>query len=157
MDADERVFRAHVARAAFQVGVDRGRWRSISIDWPVAVIAVSAASRAGASDEYAFQFKLNGYPTTAPTGRLWDAGGDQALAHARRPWGGGRVALAFRTDWRGDTCLYLPCDREALAGHDAWRTQHPSMIWNSSSDITLYLRVLHDLLHSRDYTGIRGT
>ena len=79
------------------------------------------------------------------------------LAWSKAMGDGSRRARLPRIDWKGDQCLYLPCDREALHGHDAWRTQHPGIIWDASSDITLYLRVLYDLLHWRDYTGTRGT
>jgi hypothetical protein len=156
MHPDERVFRAHLASGPFQSGVDRGRWHFVSLNWPHAVMNVAAAPRESAPSEYGFRFTVDNYPTTAPSARLWDVAANQPLAHARRPWGTGRVALAFRTDWKGDTCLYLPCDREALPGHDTWRSQHPGLIWTPSSDITLYLWVLHDLLRSRDYTGVRG-
>jgi hypothetical protein len=149
--------RAHVERGTFQSGVDRGRWRLVSITWPFVVIAVSAAERSGAPQEYALRFECSNYPSVASTARFWDVEHDCSLSHGQRPWGTGRVALAFRIDWKGDQCLYLPCDREALHGHDAWRTQHPGIIWDASSDITLYLRVLYDLLHWRDYTGTRGT
>ena len=154
---DERVFRYHVDGGAFQSGVDRGRWRLIGIAWPYACISVAAATRSQAPDEFAFRFQLDNYPTSAPIARCWDIELDAPLEYSRRPWGTGRVQMAFRTDFRGDSCLYLPCDRLALEGHDGWRTQHPSMIWTPSSDITLYLRILNDLLHSRDYTGIRGS
>jgi hypothetical protein len=35
--------------------------------------------------------------------------------------------------------------------------QHPSMVWNPDGDITQYLRIVHDLLNSNDYTGPRCT
>ena len=153
---DERVFRVHLEGGPFQSGIDRGRWRLIAITWPCVVIAVSAAVREGAPAEYALRFDCGNYPNVAPTARFWDAENDRPLPLGQRPWGTGRVALAFRIDWKGDRCLYLPCDREALSGHDGWRTQYPWMIWHASSDITLYLWILYDLLHSRDYTGMRG-
>lgn len=156
LQPDERVFRSHVDGGAFQSGVDRGRWRLVRIVWPYAFCGVAAAERAGAPTEYGFRFLLDDYPTTAPSGRCWNLDNDTPLDFAKRPWGTGRVEIAFRIDWKSDTCLYLPCDREALVGHDPWRTQHAWMVWNSSSDITLYLRILHDLLNSRDYTGVRG-
>jgi hypothetical protein len=153
---DERVFHSHIAGGAFQSGADRGRWRLERIAWPHAFFSVAAAPRNGALDDYGFRFLLDNYPASAPIGRCWDIERDAPLEYARRPWGTGRVEIAFRTNWKDDTCLYLPCDRLALEGHDGWRTQHPWMVWTSSSEITLYLRILHDLLHSRDYTGVRG-
>lgn len=153
---DERVFRAHVAAAPFQSGADRGRWRLVSVTWPAAVIAVAAAPRPGAPAEYAFRFDCTNYPVSPPTACLWEPVRDVPLAFGERPFGVGRVAMAFRTDWQGGAALYLPCDRLSIVGHDAWRALHPEMIWTPASDLTLYLRILHDLLRSRDYTGVRG-
>jgi hypothetical protein len=156
MQPDERVFRSHIVGGAFQSGADRGRWRLEEIAWPYALFAVAAAPRESAPGEYGFRFLVDNYPATAPIGQCWDLERRAPLEYRRRPWGTGRVEIAFRIDWKGDTCLYLPCDRIAIEGHDAWRTQHAWMVWTASSDITLYLRILHDLLHSRDYTGVRG-
>lgn len=154
---DERVFRTHIEGGAFQSGADRGRWRLERITWPFAFCWVSAAPRGDSPSEYAFRFQVDNYPVFAPIGRCWDLAADTPLAFPKRPWGTGRVEIAFRTNWQSDSCLYLACDRTALAAHEGWRTQYSPMIWISSSDITLYLRTLHDLLHSRDYTGVLGT
>jgi hypothetical protein len=156
-EPDELLLQDHLERGAFQIGVDRRRWRVERIAWPYAFFLVAAAPRLGAPTDYAFRLQLDNYPVDAPIGRCWDPASDQPLSIAKRPWGVGRVGIAFRTDWQSDSCLYLPCDRMALIGHDGWRALHPSMVWTSSSDVTLYLRTLHDLLHSRDYTGIRGS
>jgi hypothetical protein len=88
--------RAHVERSTFQSGVDRGRWRLVSITWPFVVIAVSAAERSGAPQEYALRFECSNYPSVASTARFWDVEHDCSLSHGQRPWGTGRVALAFR-------------------------------------------------------------
>jgi hypothetical protein len=153
---DEKILRSHLEQGAFQSGVDRGRWRLVSIDWPIVVIAVAAAERAGAPNEFVFQFDLSNYPTQAPNARPWDLDANAGLPMPKWPTGLNRVQYAFSGHKNG-TCLYLPCDREALQGHDQWRTQHPDMIWSPSSDITFYLRIIHDLLHSKDYQGIRGS
>jgi hypothetical protein len=44
-----------------------------------------------------------------------------------------------------------------MEGHEAWRTQHPSQLWKPNEDITKYLRIVHELLNSGDYTGPRGS
>jgi hypothetical protein len=155
MSLDEQVFRAHLERGPYQSGVDRGRWRLISVDWPHAVIAVSAAERINSPSEYAFRFFLSDYPQTLPTAQPWDAEQGKALDFARRPSGRNRVQLAFRIDWKDGQCLYLPCDRGAIEGHEGWRTQHPEMIWSPTGDITQYLKIIYDLLNSEDYTGCR--
>jgi len=156
MGPDERTFRAHLEQGPFQNGVDRGRWRLVSIDWPHAVITVNAAERTGAPDEYGFRFELSNYPSQSPTAQPWDADIDVVLPAARWPGGVNRVQYAFN-GYKDGTCLYLPCDRNALdEGHAVWRTQHPEMIWTTKTDITHYLRIIYDLLQSKDYIGLRG-
>lgn len=151
---DERAFRAHVAGGAFLRGVARERWRLVSVAWPHAVAAVAAAPRTGSPSEYGFRFELTNYPQTPPTAQPWDLERDAPLAAARWPTGRNRLAGAFNPGWNA-AALYLPCDRLAITGHDAWHTQHPHMIWSPAGDITQYLRILHELLTSADYTGAR--
>lgn len=152
---DERVFRAHVARGVFLSGEDRGRWRLVSIDWPHADICVSASPRPGGPAEYAFRFDLGNYPQSPPTAQPWDLESGVPLNAGRWPGGTSHVQRAFNPDWNAQA-IYLPFDRQAIAGHDAWRTQHPHLIWSPDRDLTLYLRTLHELLNSPDYTGPRS-
>ena len=155
--ADEQVFRAHVAGGTFQSGVDRRRWRLIHIDWPHALLGIRAAERAQGPSEYTLRFECTNYPRTAPTAQPWDAERSTPLPPACWPNGQRRVSLAFNPAWKDGQCLYLPCDRLSIEGHDAWRSQHPEMIWSPASDITQYLRIVYDLLNSSDYSGPRGT
>jgi hypothetical protein len=152
---DERVFRAHIDMALFQSGVDRKRWRLVSIIWPHAIIAVSAVPRDKSAAEYALRFELTNYPKSAPTAQPWDIDDNSLLEPSKRPHGKSRVPMAFRTDWNNGQALYLPCDRAAIHGHEQWHQQHPSMIWSPDHDITQYLRIVYDLLNSNDYTGQR--
>ncbi|MGO8714490.1 MAG: hypothetical protein ACLPP9_09660 [Smithella sp.] len=157
LGVDESVFLDHIKGGPFQSGVARERWRLISIHWPYAVISVSASPRPNAPSEYALRFNLQNYPQSAPTARPWDTDLNAPLADNKRPHGVSRVSMAFRTDWKNGIALYLPCDREAIEGHDPWRTQHPAMIWDQNEGITLYLRIVHELLNSSDYTGTRSS
>jgi len=154
---DERVFMDDIRKGPFQSGEARGRWRLVSVAWPYAVIAVSAAPRPNSPGEFYLRFDLSNYPQSPPTARPWDIELDAPLADGKRPHGSSRVPKAFRTDWKSGIALYIPCDREAIDGHDAWRTQHPSMIWNPRDGITLYLRIVHELLTSSDYTGVHSS
>lgn len=156
MGPDERVFRTHIERGSFQSGEARRRWRLVSVDWPHAVICVSAAPRDGGPEEYAFRFDLSDYPQSSPTAQPWDLELNSPLDTERWPTGASHVQRAFNPAWNA-RAIYLPCDRRAIAGHDAWRMQHPQMIWSSDNDITLYLRILHELLNSSDYTGPRSS
>jgi len=157
MQPDERVFRTHIEAGPFQSGVDRGRWRLLSIAWPYAFITISAVARERAPGEYTFRFECSNYPQTAPTAQPWDVEHGRPLEPRCWPIGRGRVQVAFNPNWNNGQCLYLPCDRLSIVGHDAWRDQHLAMIWSSASNITLYLRIVHDLLNSSDYTGTLGT
>jgi hypothetical protein len=153
---DEQVFRIHLESGPFQSGMDRQRWRLLSIDWPYVLIGISATTSTGEPSEYILRFECSNYPNTAPTAQLWDPDRGAPLDYSRWPTGRSRVPLAFNPNWKNGQCLYLPCDRLSFEGHDGWRIQHPSMIWSPARDITLYLRIVYDLLNSNDYTGPRG-
>jgi hypothetical protein len=150
---DERKFRSDIAAPVFVLGVETGRWRLVSIAWPHAVIAVTAAHRKNSPDEFVLRFDLTHYPVDAPTAMPWDPGTEVMLPAERRPKGD-RVGHAFRTDWESGRALYVPCDRVALNGHGAWAEQYPSWTWDPSKDITLYLRLVHQRLNDPDYTGV---
>jgi hypothetical protein len=154
-DPDERTFRSHLGGARFRAGVDRGDWRLTTDEWvwPHPIIAVGAAARSESPEEVALRFTVDGYPTLAPTSAPWDPEKDQPLPHELWP-AGDRVSLAFNPGWN-ENALYIPCDRLAIAGHDGWLEQHKAYLWNPSRDICDYLRVIHDLLHSSGYTGVR--
>ena len=155
---DERVFREHLEVGSFQSGVDRGRWRLDSINWSHAVLAVRAASRPNAPEEFFFRFELSNYPAVPPTAQPWNAKTNAPLEADKWASGIGRVPLAFNPGYKGGVCLYLPCDREAFdQGHQNWIHLHPEMIWSPDGDITQYLRIIYDLINSKDYTGIRSS
>ena len=63
---DERALREHLRGGRFQAGVAAGHWRLISVTWPAAVVAVSAAARSNSPAEFALRFELGGYPRTRP-------------------------------------------------------------------------------------------
>lgn len=149
---DQRAVCDHVRSARFLAGADAGRWRLVSMAWPHALIAISAAPREGAPDEYVLKFELSGYPTTAPTGCPWDLDRDVILPAGKRPKGS-RVGQIFRTDWREGRALYAPWDRLAL-GHADWAAKYPMYIWNARRDLTFYLTNVHDALNNDDYLGI---
>jgi hypothetical protein len=153
MTPDECAFRADLGAAAFRLGVLEGRWTLVSISWPFAVISVTAKD----GQAFEMRFDVSGFPVAPPTSRLWDSTRDAPLALDRWPRSlGGRVGAVFRPDWKAGTALYLPCDREAIAGHDNWRTEMPSKIWRPSVGITHYLELVHELLHCKDYASPVG-
>jgi hypothetical protein len=148
---DERAFRADVERAPFLLGVAEGRWELICLTGTIAIIAVTAKD----GRTYELRFDVTGFPQQPPTARLWDSAKGTPLPFGRWPRSqrGGRLGAVFRQDWKDGTALYLPCDREALAGHDGWRTQMPSQIWRPSVGIVHYLELVHELLHCPDYAA----
>ncbi|TWO71521.1 hypothetical protein FN976_11445 [Caenimonas sedimenti] len=147
MAPDERSLRADLASARFLAGEDRGRWALRDLRWPHLFADVAAP------DGRRFTLRLDcaGFPAGAPTGTFWDLAADCRLPFPRWPTGGERISLAFKPGWKDGAALYIPCDRESIAGHDQWPAQYPQLIWNPAKGISHYLGVVHDLLHSRDY------
>lgn len=149
MAPDEQAARVDLESGRFLAGEARKRWRLVSVDWPAVQIAV----RARDGCEYVLRFHCSDYPQNPPTARLWDANKNAPLEFALWPKGGGRIAAVFNCSWKSGIALYLPCDRTAIEGHDNWRSEHPSKIWNPSKGITQYLEIVHEILQSRDYVA----
>ncbi|VVE22845.1 hypothetical protein PCE31106_03223 [Pandoraea cepalis] len=145
---DARAFQADIDRALFQMGVTDGKWRLLTLDWPHAVIEVTAAV-----GSFAFRFELSGFPAQPPTAQPWDAALNAPLAHHKWPRSkGGRVKDVFRPDWLGGSALYLACDRLTIQGHTNWVTQMPARLWKPDGSIVQFLEELHVLLNSQDFT-----
>jgi hypothetical protein len=145
MDESARLLSCHFAAGRFLAGQAIGRWTLIEVGWPHAVVEVAA--RDGC--RYALRFDCAGYPEQAPTAMLWNVGAKQMLAPADWPQGG-RVSQVFNPNWKNGTALYLPCDRESIAGHPNWTTEYPSQLWDPARGITLYLEIVHELLQSNE-------
>lgn len=148
MSTSETALQTDISSARFLAGEDRGRWQLIEIQWPYLFIDLIA------KDSRKFTLRLNctGYRQTPPTGSFWDRATGTWLAQTRWPRGG-RINEVLRAEWKNGTALYLPCDREGIAGHDNWHGQYPSLIWKPERGITQYLEIVHELLHCRDYTA----
>jgi hypothetical protein len=147
---DERAFQADIAKPRFRLAEAERRWRLVSVLWPYALIGVTAKD----VHEYVLRFECTGYPQNPPTAGPWDVAQNRILPFDRWPRSrGGRLGMVFRTAWKNGTALYLPCDRESIAGHDNWRTEMPSKIWNPSKGIVQYLELVHELLNCGDYVA----
>ena len=153
LSPDEHAVLAALDSAAFQSGVDSGRWRLVSLDWPVGVFAVSAAPRDSSPDEYGLRIDFARYPQQAPTAEPWNLGRGERLADCERPKGE-RAAKVFRCDWEQGRALYAPWDRIALSGHSNWISEHKAYVWHSGRDVVFFLRCVHDLLNDDDYLGV---
>jgi len=153
---DECALTADLDSGAFQLGVHNGRWRPQVISWPHVIIEVAAAPRARSPDWVALRFDCTGYPQDPPTAQPWDIAMNAPLAFARWPGGKSRIPAVFRPEWKNGTCLYVPCDRESITGHDNWRQEHPDLIWQPTRGLVQYLAAIHELLNSDDYTGLRN-
>lgn len=143
---DQQAFEADVASGAFLNGSLTGRWGVQSVQWPYSVIWVRASN----GSRLLLRLELTNYPRQAPTAEPWDIETNAPLAPARWPRGDARVTAAFNANWNAHA-LYIPCDRVAMQGHEAWRHQHPSMLWEPAVGIYRYVRVVSDLLGSPDY------
>ncbi len=59
------------------------------------------------------------------------------------PKGPGNISAVFNPNWNGGIALYAPCDRAAMAGHDAWKVKFPGWWWQSDFTIVKYLEFVH--------------
>lgn len=153
MTAEEALFRAHLEGVPFRSGLDRERWGfpgEPSVAWPHCILWVQCEPRFGASDRLSLRFDVTGYSATAPNAVPWDTEKNQALAGDKWPKGPGNVSKVFNPGWNSGA-LYAPCDRIAMAGHDAWKTAHPQWWWTPDSEITLYLEFVHRCLNPLDH------
>jgi hypothetical protein len=149
---DERALRLHLESGRFRSGAAAGRWRFIALDFPHVVVSV----RARDGIDYVFRFQCGDYPRTPATAQPWDVDRNGPLSEGQWPKGQSRVALAFNPGWKGGACLYLPCDRQSIEGHDHWRNDHPALLWDSEKGLCKYLGIIHQLLNSSDYGGRRA-
>lgn len=138
----------------FRCGVLEGRWRHVGTSWPHSIVAVSAPERPNSPQEFGFRFELSGYRLNPPIGQPWDIDANTPLPAPRWPNGKAMVPSVFRPTWKQGQCLYLPCDRMSIEGHDNWRTEHPSRLWQPSRGIVCYLEQIYELLNQSDYTGV---
>ena len=153
---DRLLLEQDLAAPEFRCGEIEGRWRHVSTTWPHAIIAVSADARPGAPDDYGFRFECSGYRQNPATAQPWDIPANQPLPFGQWPTGRTILPSIFRPDWKGGRCLYLPCDRFSIEGHDNWRNEHPSRLWQPRHGIICYLEQLYDLFHQGDYSGVRS-
>jgi hypothetical protein len=148
MTPDERALSADLEKGNFRIGVAEQKWRLDHVAWPKIDIAVRARDGLW----FSLHFDCTNYPVSAPTACLWDFTRNSRLAFELWPkHRGGRVAAVFNPGWKEGTALYLPCDREAMAGHDVWITTLPALIWRPADGIVQYLEIVHELLNSYDY------
>jgi hypothetical protein len=154
---DRALFEADLKAPEFRCGELEGRWRHVATTWPHAVIAVSAPERPGGPKEFGFRFELTGYRQALPIGQPWDLEANGPLPATKWPTGKSIVPSVFRPGWKQGQCLYLPCDRMAMEGHDNWRNDHPSRLWQPSRGIVCYLEQVYELFNQCDYSGVVGS
>ena len=67
------------------------------------------------------------------------------------PTGGPIVPSVFRPEWQQGQCLYLPCDRMSIDGHDqlAQPTSQPPVA--TRTRIICYLEQIYELFNQSDY------
>ena len=152
---DRVLFETDLAAPEFRCGEVEGRWRHVATNWPYSIIAVSAPPRPGSPTEFGFRFECSGYRQNPPTAQPWDMAANTPLPGDKWPKGISIVPSVFRPTWKHGTCLYVPCDRISIEGHENWLNQHPSRLWQPARGIVCYLEQIYDLLNQSDYTGVR--
>ena len=149
---DEQMLRLHLESGRFRSGVASGWWRLAAINWPYLVVGVAARD----GIEYGFRFQCDDYPRKAVTAQPWDLDANTPLPPKFWPKGRARIPHAFNPGWKNGTCLYVPCDRQAIEGHENWVHEHPALLWDPEKGICKYLGIIHEMLNSSDYGGRRA-
>ena len=97
---DQRLFEADLASAEFRAGALKGHWGLPGTDvlpeqpeWPLRILWVAAAPRAGAPDRYYLRLDLADYRTVPPTGTFWDLTTGAMLETDEAPQGAGQQPL----------------------------------------------------------------
>lgn len=156
MTPQEQAIAGAFTSPAFRLGVSRGLWRLLRRDGVVAIIAIACADRGDEVNDYLLHFDLTNYPREAPTGFLWDEDAKIGLPQARWPTGGERITQVFNAQFHPGRCLYLPCDRFAIANHGTGWVDGPEnqpFRWQPERGLVFYLEIVSELLNSKDYTG----
>ena len=149
MMPDEKAFRADVASDAFQIALLERHWEILDkpeTAWPYALIRIFSTVPSVVSGSVVLRFTLDGYPANAPTAVPWDIEKNTILEHALWPKGTPVIQQVFKPGWNAGKCLYIPCDRGAMPGHDGWKTQHPDCYWQSGFTIISYLECVRRCL-----------
>jgi len=146
LTSDHALLLQHIERAPFAMGEINGRWKLRGITWPYVFIDVRARDKR----EFTLRLQCDGYPGM-PTGAFWDPVNDTWLPAHCWPRTGVRFGSALRTDWQSGTALYIPCDRNSIAGHEQWLQLHPAWAWDTGIGIARYLEVVWVMLNGEDY------
>lgn len=153
MKPDESLFRVHLESAPFLAGCDSGKWGLHgTADTTVGafpVLWVRADKRVVPEGRVYLRFTIDNYPQLAPTACPWDINANTKLAIARWPKGG-PVSVVFNPAWNNNA-LYSPCDRVALAGHEAWKSLSPQWYWQPTFTVVKYLEFVHVCLNPADH------
>jgi hypothetical protein len=136
MSPGEARLRADLAGEAFILGLQAEKWRNPMLEWPVLRIDVAVGDR----DFVRMRLLVDGYPSRAPGGQLWDDSSTTPLPVGKWPTGG-TAAKVFRPDWSASNqnAPYLPCDRTGLTTHPDWEHADPDRAWNASRTVDFYL------------------
>ena len=138
----------HLEQAPFVMGEMNDRWRLRDIAWPFVFVDVTARDKR----QFVLRLQCDDYPGL-PTGSFWDADNGGWLPAHRWPRAGARFGTALRSDWQGGTALYIPCDRNSIAGHEQWLQLHPAWAWDPAIGIARYLEVVWIMLSGDDYVA----
>ncbi|TDW19451.1 DUF7665 family protein [Kribbella kalugense] len=136
MSPGEARLRADLAGEAFMVGLQAEKWRNPLLEWPVLRIHVAVGDR----EFVRMRLLVDGYPSRAPGGQLWDDSSNSPQPVGKWPTGG-TAGKVFRPDWSppNQNAPYLPCDRAGLSTHPDWAHAIPDRAWNAARTIDFYL------------------
>lgn len=144
--SDLSMLEKHIESEEFQDGIDRQKWSlAYKPDETFPELFIKMNSPQG---EFTLKINVEGYPTVAPKGRLWDLDQDKILEVNKRPVGI-ENQIAFRMEYGNPTSmsLYIPCDRGGMKTHPDWRNKYPIVWWKPTDSIFKYVNFVYNLLN----------
>jgi len=144
LSLNESVFCRHLQLDPFQIGVDRGCWRLVRINWPEAVLAISAPDQVA---EQFVRFHLDDYPANPPAIEPWDDAKRGAIPPENWPiWFRSFISASYPALVTVVPASYSPALLQLSLSIATQKRQALCTSWNVSGDLTQCLLPIVDYL-----------
>lgn len=149
LQPDALTLLGQLSGAAFQAGVEEGRWSVLVDAFPVLVVQVVGRDFTGeVAVPMIFRLVCDGFPAQAPFVEAWDPVADARPAPPQAHEGPPGVVDALKVWNRDNTAeyggIYRAWQRHA-APHGEWAAKRPDEAWRCDRDITFIMEKLYGL------------
>lgn len=156
MAPDERALVGQLQSTRFLAGVDEGRWRIVSLDFPMIVVRINACDLDGVHCvSMEFQLVCDDFPAKAPFVQRWDY-----VNNSRPPAPDGppgvKDALKDWTHKGKHGGVYRAWQRYASV-HNNWAAKRPDEAWRRDRPLVFIMEQLYALVSEQaDWLALRS-